>query len=147
MKYLLDTNAVAGIINSDQPEYLSVFNKFVDLGTESIVISSLVQTELEAGLLNLSRSKIARERKKYIRERTEFFLSCFPSLPYDKKAAHEAAKLMVFCRQNGRPLSDIDACIAGHAISLGYTLVSNDLKAFEGLNYPDLKWEDWRKTN
>ena len=144
MKFLLDTSVVAGLINYERDEYRLIFANFSMVRHDEIGISSIVLLELENGLHLLKKSLMPKEQKAFIRQRTEIFLDNITILPFEAAAARETAKLMNFCRQNGRQLQDRDACIAGHAISAGMTLVSADRRAFGSLVYPGLTWMDWQ---
>lgn len=62
-------------------------------------------------------------------------------MPFDREAAIEAAKISTYLKSIGRPSGLADELIAGHAVSLGMTLVTNNVKHFEGV--PGLKVESW----
>ena len=59
----------------------------------------------------------------------------------DGKGAAQAAKVSNALKQIGRPIGTTDELIAGHALSLNATLVTNNLKHFQRV--PGLKVEGW----
>lgn len=69
------------------------------------------------------------------------FLAIATTLNFDEGAADAAALVRVQLRQKGKPSGDFDELIAGHALSLGATLVTNNTKHFE--NVLGLKLENW----
>ena len=56
-------------------------------------------------------------------------------------AADEYGKVRADLEKRGMPIGPLDMMIAGHARSLGYTLVTNNLKEFSRVR--DLKTENW----
>jgi tRNA(fMet)-specific endonuclease VapC len=69
------------------------------------------------------------------------FLEIATTLNFDEVAADAAALVRAQLRQQGKPSADFDALIAGHALSLDATLVTNNTKHFE--NVLGLKLENW----
>jgi tRNA(fMet)-specific endonuclease VapC len=69
------------------------------------------------------------------------FLEIATTLNFDAAAANAAALVRVQLRQQGRPSGNFDELIAGHALSLNATLVTNNTKHFE--NVLGLKLESW----
>lgn len=143
MKFLLDTNIVIEIVNSPEDGRQFLTKRFQSVPEGDICISAVSVMELKKGLQRLKKTSIPEAKKTSIRTRTELMLSLLPIFPFDEAAAEEAAKLKCHSLEFGRQLSDLDVCIAGHAVSLRMILVSSDRKAFEKLNYPELQWTDW----
>jgi tRNA(fMet)-specific endonuclease VapC len=69
------------------------------------------------------------------------FLAIATTLNFDEPAADAAALVRVQLRQAGKPSGDFDELIAGHALSLEATLITNNTKHFE--NVLGLKLENW----
>ncbi len=69
------------------------------------------------------------------------FLAIATTLDFDEAAADAAALVRVQLRQAGKPSGDFDELIAGHALSLEATLITNNTKHFE--NVLGLKLENW----
>ena len=62
-------------------------------------------------------------------------------LDFDTKAAIHYGKIRTYLEKQGTPIEPLDMMIAAHAMSLGYTVVTNNIKEFERV--PDLKFENW----
>ena len=62
-------------------------------------------------------------------------------LDFDIKAAIHYGKIRAYLEKQGTPIGPLDMMIAAHAMSLGYTVVTNNIKEFERV--PDLKLENW----
>jgi tRNA(fMet)-specific endonuclease VapC len=69
------------------------------------------------------------------------FLSLSTIHNFDFAAAEKAAEVHEQLRLAGKPIGLLDEQIAGHAISLNATLVSNNTKHFSQV--PNLKLENW----
>lgn len=64
-------------------------------------------------------------------------------LNFDSLAAESYGKVRADLEKKGTPIGVIDMMIAGHALSLGYTVVTNNTKEFERVK--GLKLENWAK--
>lgn len=53
----------------------------------------------------------------------------------------EYARIKYALRKKGKPVDEFDMVIAGHALSEGLTVVTDNLKHFE--NMPDVKVVNW----
>ncbi|HEX9933122.1 MAG TPA: PIN domain-containing protein, partial [Allosphingosinicella sp.] len=73
----------------------------------------------------------AEEDKKRMLDR---FLESFPVAPFDQAAAHSYARVPF---RRGK----LDRLIAAHALALGATLVTNNVRDFSDV--PRLKLENW----
>ena len=62
-------------------------------------------------------------------------------LDFDSKAAEEYGRIRADLEKKGAPIGPLDMMIAGHARSLGYTVVTNNLKEFSSVS--GLKTENW----
>lgn len=51
------------------------------------------------------------------------------------------ARIKYALRKKGKPVDEFDMLIAGHALSEGLTIVTDNIKHFE--NMPDVKVENW----
>ena len=129
--FILDTNICIYIINNKPA---SVRHKFESISLSEIAISSISLFELAAGARKGSKAK-----KNLLR--LEQFASLIQVLPFDAKAAKEAAKLRQALYNQGQPIGDMDLLIAGHALSVSATVVSNNLKEFAKV--PELVCENW----
>ncbi len=63
-------------------------------------------------------------------------------LPFDAAAAAEAAMVRATLEATGQPIGPYDTLLAGHAISLGFVLVTHNTIEFSRV--PGLVLEDWQ---
>jgi len=88
--------------------------------------------ELSAGILQPNCSKAVRKAARD-------FLDVVTVLSFGEKAANAAAVAKQDLRATGLPTGQMDILIAGHALSLEASLVSNNLKHFENVKGLALK--------
>ena len=69
------------------------------------------------------------------------FLANMEILGFDVEAADCYGKIRAGLEKKGTPIGPLDMMIAGHAQSLGYTVVTNNVKEFSRLNA--LRIENW----
>lgn len=62
-------------------------------------------------------------------------------LGFDVEAADCYGKIRADLEKKGTPIGPLNMMIAGHAQSLGYTVVTNNVKEFSRVN--DLRIENW----
>ena len=72
----------------------------------------------------------------------ELFLQRFIQTPFDIADAEEAARVRAFLEDQGTPIGPYDTLLAGHAISLGVTIVTANVKEFSRM--PGLRVENWQ---
>jgi tRNA(fMet)-specific endonuclease VapC len=130
MKYMLDANTCIYIINKRPP---NVAETFAQHDLNDICISSIVVGELSYGV-----SKSISLRSKVVLEQ---FLEPITLLDFDVAAAQRFGELRAALERKGTPIGPFDMQIAAHALSLGATLVSNNLKEFRKVK--GLKLENW----
>jgi len=131
MKYLLDTNIVAYIINK-KPE--SVLDKFQTINLNDIVLSSIVVAELWYGV---AKSQKRLQNKVAL----EAFLEPLLILDFDSNAAEFYANIRANLERSGSIIGGNDLLIAAHAVSLDLVLITNNVKEFERVE--GLKIENW----
>jgi tRNA(fMet)-specific endonuclease VapC len=71
----------------------------------------------------------------------ESFLANVEILPFDFAAARHAATVRAALAASGRLIGQYDILIAGHALSLGATLVTNNVDEFRRVD--GLAVENW----
>ena len=69
------------------------------------------------------------------------FLANMEILGFDVEAADCYGKIRADLEKKGTPIGSLDMMIAGHAQSLGYTVVTNNVKEFSRV--AALKIENW----
>ena len=131
MRYLLDTNTCIFIMNHRPSK---VREKFASLDISLIAISSITLFELEWGFRKGSKAKENLER-------LEGFTSLIDVSAFDALAARKAGELHQHLREHGTPIGDMDLLIAGHALALDATVVTNNVREFSRVQ--GLVVEDW----
>jgi len=133
MKYMLDTNICIYLIKNKPVEVLKNFQK---IHISDVAISAITLSELEYGV---EKSSNREKNKLALLEFTTPFTIC----AYTEEAAVEYGILRTTLERNGKCIGAMDMLIAAHALSLGLTLVSNNLREFKRI--PGLKLDNWVK--
>ena len=68
-------------------------------------------------------------------------LSGIPILPFGTSAGTQAGRIMADLARRGTPIGDRDVLIAAHALSLGMTVVTHNVREFARVS--GLRTEDW----
>ena len=131
MRYMLDTNICIYVIKH-KPE--KVFRKLQTIHPEDVCISSVTYAELVHGV----EKSIAVEKNRLA---LSILLANMEILDFDVDAADCYGKIRAGLEKNGTPIGPLDMMIAGHAQSLGYTVVTNNVKEFSGVSV--LRIENW----
>lgn len=101
---------------------------------ESLAVSAITRAELMVGLEKRGKPR-ALSRLVY------GFLDTIAVMPWDTPAADHFARLRVALERAGTPIGVMDAMIAGHALALDATLVTNNQRHFQKV--AALKMENW----
>ena len=131
MRYMLDTNICIYVIKH-KPE--TVFRKLQTIHPEDVCISSVTYAELVHGV----EKSIAVEKNRLA---LSMLLANMEILDFDVDAADCYGKIRAGLEKKGTPIGPLDMMIAGHAQSLGYTIVTNNVKEFSRV--AALKIESW----
>lgn len=131
MKYLLDTNTCIAAMRN-QPQ---VLQRLSAVTPGDCAISTVSEYELFTGVEKCADP--ARERPK-----VERFLNVVCLLPFDSAAAAEAARVRGALEAVGQPIGPYDTLLAGHALSLGLILVTNNTAEFTRVS--GLSLENWQ---
>lgn len=129
--YFLDTDICSDAIAA----HPSVFARLERLDRDQWAISSLVAAELHFGL---EKGKLHERTAEALRK----FLTVASVVAFDGDAAIHAAQIRLEKERRGRPAGAVDQLIAGHARSLGWTLVTGNLRHFDDIS--GLVVESWR---
>lgn len=130
---LLDTNTCIYIINNRPPNVLEKFRKYK---AGEVGISSIAASELAYGV---AKSGSLKNRKAL-----EMFLAPLQIPPFDSQCLWFYADLRASLEKQGQSIGPMDTLIAAHALSIGGTLVTNNVKEF--VRVPKLKLENWFQT-
>ncbi len=132
MKLLLDTNTCIYIIKQKPPEVLKQFKSY---SVGDIGISSITLAELQYGV-----AKSQHVQKN--REALEEFILPLEIADFDEKASRVYGTIRAMLEKAGKPIGSMDMLIGSHALALGVTLVTNNIKEFKRIK--NLKVVDWK---
>lgn len=130
--YMLDTNAV--IMGLRHPDW-AIHQRLKEHVGIDLCISAITLGELEYGIKK--SSKPDRNRLAVYE-----FLSGIPVLDFGSEAAKHFGDIFGELEMKNQRIGDRDMLIAAHARSLGYTLVTNNVREFSRVR--GLKIEDWK---
>ena len=99
-----------------------------------ICISSVTFAELVHGV---EKSKVIEKNRVAL----ALLLANIEIMNFDSLAAESYGKVRADLEKEGTSIGPLDMMIAGHAKSLGYTVVTNNTKEFERVK--GLKLENW----
>lgn len=129
--YLLDTNICIYTMKHHPP---AVRERLLAIPPDAVAISAIVLAELRHG--------IAKSQQQ---ERNEGALADFlhfcQVLDWPETASNAYADIRATLEPQGQIIGANDLLIAAHALHLGATLVTNNLKEFERI--PNLLLENW----
>lgn len=131
MKFMLDTNTCIYIIKQKPQKVLERFkeHKVGDVG-----ISSITLAEFQYGV-----SKSLHPQKN--REALSEFVLPLEVADFDDRAAQSYGEIRAFLERHGTPIGSMDTLIGAHALSLGVSLVTNNLREFRRIK--NLTVVDW----
>ena len=133
MRFLLDTNICIYIIKQKPPK---VFEKFQMLNPLDVGVSSITVAELEYGAYK-------SQRQEQNRAALSQFLIPLEILPFDERATQTYGQIRAELERRGTIIGSMDMLIASQAISLGLTLVTNNVRELSQI--PGLTLENWVK--
>ena len=131
MILLLDTSTCIYLIKRRPPE---VLRRFEDYAVGDIGVSSVTVAELYFGTRK-SQRPAQNERA------LEQFLLPLTVAGFDEKAAVTYGHVRSALERVGTPVGPLDTLIAAHTLSLGLTLVTNNVREFSRV--PDLALDNW----
>lgn len=131
MRYLLDTNICIYLIKQ-KPQ--KVLNKFQTLSISDVGISSITVAELEYGVAK-------SEQQEKNRAALLQFLLPLEIVEFNQASATIYGSIRSDLESRGLIIGAMDMLIAAHALSLGVTLVTNNIREFSRI--PTLLLENW----
>jgi len=131
MKYMLDTNICIYLIKK-KPE--KVLRHFKAHAIGDIGISSITLAELRYGV---DKSQQVQKNRDALYE----FLLPLEIADFDDEATVSYGRVRVALEKAGTPVGSMDMLIGAHALSLGATLVTNNVREFKHIK--GLKIADW----
>ena len=130
---MLDTNICIYSIKNSFPK---LTERLLSTPAEQLGLSTIVVSELFYG--------VAKSGSKKNIDRLNLFLAPFTILDFDADAAIKYGKIRAELEQKGQIIGPYDLQIAAHALSLGVTLVTHNLKEFKRVK--GLAIENWLKA-
>lgn len=131
---MLDTNICSYIMRERPDSVLKSLQAHVE-HKDKIVISAITYAELRFGAIG----KKASPKHNVIVD--EFMDRLDDVLAWDQEAVESTTNIKNILSDQGTPIGNNDSMIAGHAISSGCVLVTNNIKEFERV--PSLVLENW----
>jgi tRNA(fMet)-specific endonuclease VapC len=130
MRYLLDTNIVSDLVRNPQGK---VADQIIKVGETKICTSIIVAAELHYG----SKKKQSQRLSSQI----EAVLGALEILPFEKPADASYGSIRAQLERGGNPIGGNDLLIAAQALTLGYTVVTDNEREFSRVK--DLHVENW----
>lgn len=131
MEYLLDTNICIYIIKRKP---IGVLEKFKTFPLGSIAISTITLAELHYGI-----QKSSAPDKNLIAFNQ--FIIPLEVIDFVYNATIQYGKIRANLEKKGTPIGPLDTLIGAHALSIGATIVTNNVNEFERIE--GLKIENW----
>ena len=134
LRFMLDTNLCIHVLRQPDTPVASRFKE----NEGALCISTVTLHELLHGA---ERS----QRPAFQRALTEELTSRLSVLDFNASAANHSSNIHATLAKSGQLIGAYDMLIAGHARSLGLTVVTNNLREFTRVE--GLRCEDWLARN
>jgi tRNA(fMet)-specific endonuclease VapC len=128
-RFMLDTDTVSFILRGQG----AAADNLTAHAPSEICLSAISLSELRFGA--------ERRRSKRLHRLIDTFVASVNVVPFDSDAAAAFGHLCATFETRGTPIGVLDTLIAGHALSLNLTLVTNNTKHFRRV--PRLKTANW----
>lgn len=133
MAYMLDTDTCIYMINR-KPGFEGILKKLGNLRYGDVYLSAITLAELSYGV-----AKSLHKGKN--RDRLERFLARFEERAFDESASRTYGSVRAQLEAAGTPIGPLDTLLASHALSLGTTMVTNNIREFSRV--PGLAVANW----
>jgi tRNA(fMet)-specific endonuclease VapC len=130
MRYLLDTNIVSDLVRNPQGKVAGDIRR---VGEAQVCTSIIVAGELRYGAAKKGATKLARQ--------LEAVLGALDVLPFAAPADRTYGDIRTRLERTGRPIGGNDLLIAAQALTLGYTIVTDNEREFARID--GLICENW----
>jgi len=131
MRYLLDTDICIYIAKHKPPR---AFERFERMHPGDVGMSVVTYLELVYGAYKSRHVEANLDRIVQLSD-------LIPVSPLDSSAAAHYGKLRAHLERAGSQIGAYDLLIAAHALSLGFVLVTNNVREFSRM--PGLRVENW----
>lgn len=136
MKYILDTNAVSGLMRGDE----AILKRLAAVKKAEVGLPQPVLAEIAYGIERLPRSK----RRDALRARFELIRDELPRAVWTDAVSEAFGNIKAVLERKGARIEDFDAAIAAHALANEAVLVSANLD--DMVRVPGLVVEDWSRA-
>ena len=133
MQTMLDTNTLVYVLNR-RPQHQTVVERYDAADPRLTCISSITLAELRFGVEQSALREVTQAK-------LDRLAAALTVLPFEARAAHAYGVLRAQLQKAGKLIGPLDMLIAGHAISLGAMLVTNNVREFSRV--PGLRTENW----
>jgi tRNA(fMet)-specific endonuclease VapC len=133
MRWMLDTNTLVYVLNA-RPQYQRVLDRFNEHDPQRLCLSSITLAELRFGVAQ-------SQRRDETQKKLDRVVGALTVVPFEEGAAMAYGVLRAALQAEGQPIGPLDTLIAGHALSEGTTLVTNNLREFSRVK--GLRLENW----
>ena len=130
MRYLLDTNTVSDLVRKPQGK---VAEQILKVGESKVCTSIVVAAELRYGA--------EKKQSPSLSAQLEAVLGALEILPLEKPADVSYGSIRAQLERAGKPIGANDLLIAAQALTLGYTVVTDNEKEFSRVKH--LQMENW----
>ena len=130
MRYLLDTNILSDLVRNPQGRVAQRIRK---VGEKRVCTSILVGAELRYGA--------AKKGSALLSSQVEAVLAAIDVLPLETPADKTYGMIRAKLEKIGRPIGGNDLLIASQAVTLGYTVVTDNENEFKRVE--NLLHENW----
>lgn len=129
MKFLLDADSVSYALRGEG----GVAEQIQTRRPSELGLSAITLAELRFGA--------ERRRSRRLHRLIDAFVGDIAVVPFDDEAADRFGKVAAALMSRGTPIGALDAMLAAHALRLGLTLVTHNLKHFRRVR--GLAVADW----
>jgi tRNA(fMet)-specific endonuclease VapC len=130
VKLLLDTDVCIAILNRDE----RVRERLHRHAPSKLRMSAITLAELRFGVAKSANGRRAAANLRVL-------LGKITAVPFDDAATERYGTLRALLEARGSPIGPLDTLIAAHALSLGWGLVTHNVREFRRV--PGLPVEDW----
>ena len=129
--YVLDTNIISALMRGES----DVEDRLLDEAPGSVYLAQPVIAEIRYGLARLPRSR----RRDILTGRFDLLTRTLPRATWSDEVSEQYGNVKAQLETTGQRLDDFDLAIAAHALTLGATLATRNVKHFSRLAVLDVE--------
>ena len=130
MRYLLDTNVVSDLVRNPEGR---ITQRIREVGEAQVCTNIIVAAEVRFGMAKRGSQRLSRQAGTVLKSLQILSIEAPVDITYaDLRASLEAS---------GQPIGANDLLIASHAVTLGLTLVTDNVREFGRVD--GLQVENW----